>query len=271
MWSPYSRLSSIKLASKFTEPSVVFPKKWKKYVFLLPTLSFHCFSNKLYGADIKRTRENVPSRPNTHTAPQPLSKPAVASLTWRARCQGYWSESVKDSCNGLYLQLASFLRYDSVEWKDEDDSGDPSQSRRPEMLKERDCCQGLFSWNAVVLRKHYISTYLPEEEETESNLDGSQPDSVEVNHKVHELLSVCWNQIHNLAHSASPPGCAVYHQRLDWQQRRQRRFSPQCSVSTVNLHPCETLQTIIHLSRSCSSSVCTIFLSGRRDAFVFAT
>lgn len=44
---------------------------------------------------------------------------------------------MKDSCNGLYLQLASFLRYDPVEWKDEDDGGDPSQSRRPEMLKER--------------------------------------------------------------------------------------------------------------------------------------
>ena len=108
--------------------------------------------------------------------------------------------------------------------------------------RKKDCCQGLFSWNAVVLRKHYISTYLPEEEETESNLDGSQPDSVEVNHKVHELLSVCWNQIHNLAHSASPPGCAVYHQRLDWQQRRERHFSPQCSVSTVNLHPCKTFR-----------------------------
>lgn len=59
------------------------------------------------------------------------------------------------------------------------------------------------------------STYLPEEEETKSDFDRSQPDSVEVHHKVHELLSVCRNQIHNLAHSASPPGRAVYHQRLD--------------------------------------------------------
>lgn len=60
-----------------------------------------------------------------------------------------------------------------------------------------------------------IWTYLPEEEETKRNFNGSQPDGVEVHHKVHELLSVRRNQIHNLAHSASPSGRAVYHQRLD--------------------------------------------------------
>lgn len=106
----------------------------KNYVFLLPTLSCHCFSNTLYGADIKRTRENVPSRPNTHAALQPLSKPAVASLTWHARCQGCWSESVKDSCNSPYLQFASFLCNESVERKNEDDSGNSCQGGWAEML-----------------------------------------------------------------------------------------------------------------------------------------
>ena len=135
MRSPHSSLSSIKLASKFAETVCCFSKEMKNYVFLLPTLSFHCFSNTLYGADIKRTRENVPSRPNTHTALQPLSKPAVASLTQHARCQGYWSESVKDSCKSFYLQFAPFLCYESVKWENEDDSGNPRQSRRAKMLK----------------------------------------------------------------------------------------------------------------------------------------
>lgn len=56
------------------------------------------------------------------------------------------------------------------------------------------------------------ASYLPEEEETERNLDGSQPDSIEIHHKIHQLLSVCRNQIHDLAHGASPPSSAVYHQ-----------------------------------------------------------
>lgn len=56
------------------------------------------------------------------------------------------------------------------------------------------------------------ASYLPEEEETKSNFDGSQPDGVEIHHEIHELLSVGRNQIHDLAHGASPPRSAVYHQ-----------------------------------------------------------
>lgn len=56
------------------------------------------------------------------------------------------------------------------------------------------------------------ASYLPEEEEAQHNFDGSQPDSIEIHHKIHQLLSVCRNQIHDLAHGASPPSSAVYHQ-----------------------------------------------------------
>lgn len=56
------------------------------------------------------------------------------------------------------------------------------------------------------------TSYLPEEEETKNNFDGSQPDRVEIHHEIHELLSVGRNQIHDLAHGASPPRSAVYHQ-----------------------------------------------------------
>lgn len=121
----------------------------------------------------------------------------------------------------FYLQLASFLCYESVEWKNENDSGDSCQSRRPEMLNKTknetvlDSFQLKSSHARMSAIVKNISTYLPEEEETKSNFNRSQPDSVEVHHKVHELLSVCRDQIDNLAHSASPPGRAVYHQRLD--------------------------------------------------------
>lgn len=140
------------------------------------------------------------------------------------------AKALKDSWDGRYLQLAPFLCDESVEWKNEDDSGNSCQSWRAKMLNKRKdrialkrplrkphlCMNGRHC-----KQKCYISAYLPEEEETEHNLNRSQPDSVEVHHKVHELLGVCWNQIHNLAHGASPPGSAVYHQRLDWQQKRQ--------------------------------------------------
>lgn len=59
--------------------------------------------------------------------------------------------------------------------------------------------------------KHFLLIYLPKEEQTKSNFNRSQPDCVEIHHKVHEFLSVGGDQIDNFTHSASPSGGAVYH------------------------------------------------------------
>lgn len=72
-------------------------------------------------------------------------------------------------------------------------------------------------------------TYLPQEEETKSNFDGGQPDGVEVNHKIHELLGICGDQVDNFAHGACSSGRTVDDQRLytkkEKRQKRQNTFN----------------------------------------------
>lgn len=98
----------------------------------------------------------------------------------------------------------------------------PAPTARVAKWTEREWRQGLWTWwmnGQQVNRKS--ASYLPEEEEAEHNFDGSQPDSIEIHHKIHQLLSVCRNQIHDLAHGASPPSSAVYHQWLYPKQKKK--------------------------------------------------
>lgn len=108
----------------------------ENYVFPLPTLSFHCFSNTLYGADIKRTSGIVPSRPNTQATLQLLSKPDVVSWPKMLDVGATGAKMWKSPVAAFYLQLASFLCYESVEWENENDGGNPCQRRWAKMLKE---------------------------------------------------------------------------------------------------------------------------------------
>lgn len=130
----------------------------------------------------------------------------------------------------MYLQFASFLGNQPIEGEYENDGGDPRQRWRPQLLYEK-------SENAVKRMNGRwenckSTSYLPEEEETKSNFNGCQPDGIEIHHKIHELLSVGRNQIHNLAHGASPPCSAVYHQWLYPKQKRKKTL--QCNY-TINI------------------------------------
>lgn len=56
--------------------------------------------------------------------------------------------------------------------------------------------------------------YLPQEEEAECDLARRHPNTVEVNHKVHQLLGVSWNQVDDFSHRALPASCTAHHQTL---------------------------------------------------------
>lgn len=138
------------------------------------------------------------------------------SLTWHARCFGFCAVHMETFTCSLLL----FFAMNPLRGKIRMTVAIPARADGPRCCTESKPCEGRLSSFACEWQLNYISTYLPEKEEAEANLNRSQPDCVEIHHKVHELLSVCWDQIHNLAHSASPPGSAVYHQRLQWQKKK---------------------------------------------------
>lgn len=74
----------------------------------------------------------------------------------------------------------------------------------------------------VVKIKTSREAHLPEKEEAEGDLDGSKPHSIEVHDKIHELLSIGWDQIHNLSYRTRPPRRTVYHQRLQIDKKIDR-------------------------------------------------
>lgn len=135
-----------------------------------------------------------------------------------------------------YLQLASFLCYDSVERKNEDDGGDPGQGRWAEVLKEKRNSLSLKVWISAAASLElpvHSATYLPQEEETESDFYGGQPDCVKVYHEIHQLLSVCGDQVDNFAHRARPSRRTVDDQGLQAKkQKRQKIFN-----STLHTFP----------------------------------
>lgn len=139
------------------------------------------------------------------------------SLTCHARCFGYcvlhtW---------GL-LPAACFFSLQWIRWAEKSEWQWQSLPERTgqDAAQRANRVKGDSAYLYASEKLKSISTYLPEKEETKSNLNGSQPDGVEIHHKVHELLRVCWDQIDNLPHGASPPGSAVYHQRLHWHKER---------------------------------------------------
>lgn len=235
MWSLQWSLRSIKLAPKITQLSVVFPEKWKNMSSYCPPFPVIVFQTCYMRQTSKGQRRmyhpgQTPTRLFSHYLNQLWHLwPSAPDV------RGPAAVGAEDSVHGLYLQLAPFLCDESIERENKDDRGDACQSRRAQMLKKKrkiKFCQVLVRNKDTSLRHScpiheckvvLFVTNLPEEEKTKGDLDGSQPDSIKVDHKVHEFLSVCWNQIHNLAHGARPPGRAVYHQRLQWQQKGERR------------------------------------------------
>lgn len=232
MRSSHSNPSSIKMVFKFSELSVVSPVKLKAMSSLAhPSLSLF-FKQVMWRWHQKDERECTIQAKHADCS-STIAKTAAALRPNIPDVRASEAKSTRYSPQQrFYLKLASFLCYDSVERKNEDDGGNPCQSRRAKMLNER---RSRFLLTAALrestaLLQHSVSTYLPQEKETKGNFNRSQPDSVEVHHKVHELLGVCWDQIHNLAHGAGPSGGIVYHQRLYSKQKRQKTFRSKLNV-----------------------------------------
>lgn len=150
-----------------------------------------------------------------------------------------------------HLQFASLLGDESVQREDEKDRGDASQSRWSQVLKREQCKKLRFM---ITRRYTYTANWLhgcgeklkpgketdlPEKEEAEGNLDGSEPHGVKVHDKIHELLGVRRDQIHNLSYCTLPPCCAVYHQRLHRGRQTENRSlrKPDRIDLTINMLP----------------------------------
>lgn len=135
----------------------------------------------------------------------------------------------------IYVPAVCFFSWQSIHWGEKLEWrwwNPPALTAPVAKWKERECRQGLWTqWMNGRWENCKSASYLPEEEETKSNFNGSQPDCIEIHDKIHELLSVGRNQIHNLAHGASPPSSAVYHQ---WLYPKQQRKNLQCNY-TINI------------------------------------
>lgn len=79
-------------------------------------------------------------------------------------------------------------------------------------------------WSGMKIHK-YVCPHLPKKEETECDLNGCQPHSIEIHHKIHQLLGIGRDQIDYLPHCACSACCAIHDKRLGinkMQQQKQR-------------------------------------------------
>lgn len=162
MRSPHSRPSSIKLASKFTEPPVVFPKKiMSSYCPPFPLIVFQtCYMRQTSkGQERMYHPGQTPTRLFSHYLNQ-LWHPWPNMPDVRATGVKVWRIPV----TAFTCSLLLFFAMNPLSGKMRMTVAIPAKADGPRCWIKQRIVSRAFWFKWAPLRKHYILTYLPEEE-----------------------------------------------------------------------------------------------------------